>query len=471
MREYNNQIMRMMVWLLFVCLPHFPAVSVPVYNYTTEAQYDLKEATTAQSLTTDVVRNLLKVPYVTTDHYSTTPTHATGTSERTGNTAGYGSHGFDRKIAPDFYTGITTPGSGYIITTVASGRTEEQKNNRNATLSDSRIGKTQSFIFKITSSNRYNTELTTDSSTAANQWHSDTVKSLEEREAATVNQTTVWNDASTSTTSPHTEDIDFSNDTVTPSYLKVNEDIISGDYSTTTLHTSFLTDTERDDGNTRDDSSIHTSTGSRINTDTNDHTIILYRLTTKELERGISEPTQQITQADNSTDSHALNNNTFPHTSQPNCENKEIRSSSRSTRLVCFITLWALGVTASIFCGITVYLWVRLSFHRKMERTRRERRVVEAAESQVESLWVAPIGTVQDRVEFWYANGASSGLVNQRGNEWRDRRNGGKERMRGNERGGMRETESFWIQPKVTVEQLTEFWYARVKQGEEHEQP
>eukprot|EP00063_Salmo_salar_P072920 XP_014047755.1 PREDICTED: uncharacterized protein LOC106600712 [Salmo salar] len=59
---------------------------------------------------------------------------------------------------------------------------------------------------------------------------------------------------------------------------------------------------------------------------------------------------------------------------RPECGEADERSPSLppgSTRLVCFIVLWALGLTASVFLGLTVFLSVRLSVQRERERRAR----------------------------------------------------------------------------------------------------
>ncbi len=120
---------------------------------------------------------------------------------------------------------------------------------------------------------------------------------------------------------------------------------------------------------------------------------------------------------------------------------------SRRSMLVCFLTLWILAMTATIFLGITIFLWVRLSvFKKKMKR-----RVKGGKTCEKESLWADPKASVQDRVEFWYVNGST--LEADRKEKDRRRR-----KRRGREQDN--EENSLWIQPKVTVDDITEFWYA-----------
>ncbi|XP_021481732.2 uncharacterized protein si:ch73-248e21.5 [Oncorhynchus mykiss] len=145
---------------------------------------------------------------------------------------------------------------------------------------------------------------------------------------------------------------------------------------------------------------------------------------------------------------------------RPECGEADERSPSLppgSSRLVCFIVLWALGLTASVFLGLTVFLSVRLSVQR--ERERRVRRGGEKVSGvDLENLWVDQISSAEERVEFWYANGSTVGP----GHKQRER---GRERVK--ERGRREqvrqkgvECDNLWAQPKVTLEDITDFWYA-----------
>ncbi|KAJ8251099.1 hypothetical protein GJAV_G00217240 [Gymnothorax javanicus] len=173
---------------------------------------------------------------------------------------------------------------------------------------------------------------------------------------------------------------------------------------------------------------------------------------------------------ENITDSQTNKSTTTRQESSPKCvEGANAVNPTRNRKLICFITLWALGVTAALFFGLTVFLWIRLSVQAKRRRRRtggwgdEEMGGVELQEEK--SLWLRPEGTVAERVEFWYANG-SSGLEGGAGNQRRDSR-------RGNERRGEeRPAGDLWVQPKVTLEEITEFWYThgRTKQDDGSEQ-
>ncbi|KAJ8347336.1 hypothetical protein SKAU_G00287370 [Synaphobranchus kaupii] len=177
-----------------------------------------------------------------------------------------------------------------------------------------------------------------------------------------------------------------------------------------------------------------------------------------------SHPTVRM---ENITDSQTSKNDTTQHKCD---ERAKPAVPSEHHKLICFITLWALGVTAALFLGITVFLWIRLSVQRKMKRGRREGWVEETrgVEGQGKSLWLQPKGTVEERVEFWYANRSSADLEERVGKLQREKKNREGDEMRRKER----ETESFWVQPKVTLEEITEFWDAngRAKQDTDNEQ-
>ncbi|XP_043091711.1 mucin-2 [Puntigrus tetrazona] len=126
---------------------------------------------------------------------------------------------------------------------------------------------------------------------------------------------------------------------------------------------------------------------------------------------------------------------------------------SRQSMLVCFLTLWTLAMTATIFLGISIFLWVRLSVSKK----KMKRRAKGGQASERASLWADPKASVQDRVEFWYINGSTLEA---------DRKEKNSRRMKRRGREQDNEENSLWIQPRVTVDDITEFWYAnrRVKQ-------
>ncbi|XP_045066791.1 A-agglutinin anchorage subunit [Coregonus clupeaformis] len=158
-------------------------------------------------------------------------------------------------------------------------------------------------------------------------------------------------------------------------------------------------------------------------------------------------------------------NNTTENTvhARPECGEADERSPSLlpgSTRLVCFIVLWALGLTALVFLGLTVFLWVRLSVQRVRER--RVRRGGEKVSGvDLENLWVDQMSSVEERVEFWYANGSTMGPDHKRSERGREReRDRVKEReRREQQRQKGRECDNLWTQPKVTLEDITDFWY------------
>ncbi|XP_048061708.1 cell wall protein IFF6 isoform X1 [Megalobrama amblycephala] len=142
----------------------------------------------------------------------------------------------------------------------------------------------------------------------------------------------------------------------------------------------------------------------------------------------------------------------------PKCLNPE--SKSRQSRLVCFITVWALAMTATIFLGITIFLWVRLTvFKKKMKRREKG-----GQKGEKESLWADPKASVQERVEFWYVNGSTM----EADRKQKDRKR--QERMK--KRGQQLDTEEngLWIQPRVTVDDITEFWYANRRLKEDRMQ-
>lgn len=134
----------------------------------------------------------------------------------------------------------------------------------------------------------------------------------------------------------------------------------------------------------------------------------------------------------------------------------------RFSKLVCFITMWTLAMVASIFLGLTVFLWVRLSITKKRARLRGrgqgDRKGQGPAAKEKDSLWVEPGSSTEERVEFWYASGAT--VEEDRRRQARTRKN--EQRHAGTE-------EDMWIQPKVTLKDITEFWYAngRVRHTEE----
>ncbi|XP_058265033.1 mucin-2 isoform X2 [Hemibagrus wyckioides] len=162
-----------------------------------------------------------------------------------------------------------------------------------------------------------------------------------------------------------------------------------------------------------------------------------------------------------STNSTMLRNISTAGTETPrwtNCFSVDSSSQHRRfSNLVCFITLWSLAMMASIFLGLTVFLWVRLSVTRKRARLRGRGRRDRTAKEK-ESLWAEPDSSNEERVEFWYANGTTV-EENKKRNRLR------RVKTRKNEEEQM----DMWIQPKVTMKDITEFWYAngRVRHEEE----
>ncbi|XP_016302468.1 flocculation protein FLO11-like [Sinocyclocheilus anshuiensis] len=148
------------------------------------------------------------------------------------------------------------------------------------------------------------------------------------------------------------------------------------------------------------------------------------------------------------------NKNDTENKVRPSCLNPKPGNHSRPSKLVCFLTLWTLAMTATIFLGITIFLWVRLSVSKK----KMKRRVKRGQTCEKESLWAEPKASVQDRVEFWYVNGSTLEA---------DRKEKDRRRMKRRGREQDNEENSLWIQPRVTVEDITEFWYANRHMKEE----
>ncbi|XP_017552907.1 mucin-5AC isoform X1 [Pygocentrus nattereri] len=142
----------------------------------------------------------------------------------------------------------------------------------------------------------------------------------------------------------------------------------------------------------------------------------------------------------------------------PDCFNKDSSTQTQQpSKVVCFIIMWSLGMIASIFLGLTIFLWARLSVVKKRakRRGRKDRRGKRSARKERESLWVTDGVSADERVEFWYANGSTlEADKKQKGQEKENRtkRKGGKQKEEN--------TEDMWIQPKVTLQDITEFWYA-----------
>ncbi|KAG1968050.1 putative threonine-rich GPI-anchored glycoprotein-like [Pimephales promelas] len=112
---------------------------------------------------------------------------------------------------------------------------------------------------------------------------------------------------------------------------------------------------------------------------------------------------------------------------------------------------------ATIFLGITIFLWVRLSVSKK----KRKQREKGGQTCEKESLWADPKASVQERVEFWYVNGSTM----EADRKQKDRKRQERMKRRGQEQD--RKENGLWIQPKVTVDDITEFWYANRRIKEE----
>ncbi|KAI5618701.1 hypothetical protein C0J50_21732 [Silurus asotus] len=127
----------------------------------------------------------------------------------------------------------------------------------------------------------------------------------------------------------------------------------------------------------------------------------------------------------------------------------------RFSKRVCFITMWALGMVTSMFLGLSVFLWVRLSVKKKRARLGggwRERQGQRVAVKEKESLWAEPDSSTEDRVEFWYSNKTTTDGDKRRygAGHVRTRKNGEREAST---------EEEMWIQPKVTLKDITDFWH------------
>ncbi|XP_041941112.1 mucin-5AC [Alosa sapidissima] len=149
----------------------------------------------------------------------------------------------------------------------------------------------------------------------------------------------------------------------------------------------------------------------------------------------------------------------------------EGRPSPCCTRLACFLTIWGLALAASFFLGLNIFLWVRLSAVRKSGRWETDARTRAggaqrgAATGDDGSLWANPRATVEERVEFWYANGTMTNSSDRHRGPEKERR-----RDKWSERKGGRMNGSLWPQPKVTMSDITEFWYGRERPtGKNHQ--
>lgn len=178
---------------------------------------------------------------------------------------------------------------------------------------------------------------------------------------------------------------------------------------------------------------------------------------------GTDTPSGTTTYNNNSIITDVLNDATTNKTNKTDTESKawptclNPKPKSRQSTLMCFITVWTLAMTATIFLGITIFLWVRLSvFKKKMKRREKGGQTCEK-----ESLWADPKASVQERVEFWYVNGSTM----EADRKQKDRKRQARMKIRGQEQD--RNENDLWIQPKVTVDDITEFWYANRRMKEE----
>ncbi|XP_051987271.1 uncharacterized protein si:ch73-248e21.5 [Xyrauchen texanus] len=165
--------------------------------------------------------------------------------------------------------------------------------------------------------------------------------------------------------------------------------------------------------------------------------------------------------ADNSTNATTdkMNNTSTENTLWPNCFNSQ--SQFRESRLVCFITVWTLAMSASVFLGISVFLCVRLSIVKKRMKHRGRGQEEKGGQKwEKESLWANPKASVQERVEFWYVSGST--LKADRKEKQRKR----EEKSKRKKHEQNKDENELWIQPRVTMDDLAEFWYAnrRIKE-------
>ncbi|XP_056144170.1 uncharacterized protein si:ch73-248e21.5 [Lampris incognitus] len=150
----------------------------------------------------------------------------------------------------------------------------------------------------------------------------------------------------------------------------------------------------------------------------------------------------------------------------PKCKEEDSRrspSALSSSRLICFITLLLLGVTASLFLGLTICLWVRLSVRQEQDRQRSMAQRKSTPGRDPKDLWVAHMSSMEESVEFWYASGSDIGqhatTHNNTAGKGSEREGQGRGEKESRTVKGM-EGESLWIQPKVTVKDINDFWYS-----------
>lgn len=218
--------------------------------------------------------------------------------------------------------------------------------------------------------------------------------------------------------------------------------------------------TTEQDPTVTDAPEYHTSTDGTNHSMTQEN---IYRFTNSTATTGRENRTGTDTPGGTTTNINIsiITDNSLNATNKTDTENKVWPScldtnpeASRRSMLVCFLTLWTLAMTATIFLGITIFLWVRLSVSKK----KMKRRVKGGQTCEKESLWANPKASVQDRVEFWYVNGSTLEA---------DRKEKDRRRMKRRGREQDNEENSLWIQPRVTVDDITEFWYANRRVKEE----
>ncbi|XP_028843642.1 putative uncharacterized protein DDB_G0282129 [Denticeps clupeoides] len=137
----------------------------------------------------------------------------------------------------------------------------------------------------------------------------------------------------------------------------------------------------------------------------------------------------------------------------------EHSTSPPSTKLLCFITLWILGVTASAFMGLTVFLWVRLTVMRERVKEKRETWGEPENVEQTQSLWTNHKASVQERVEFWYSNNMETMVANQSSENSNQQKGQRKQNQKGSWKKSRNANRNLWTQPKVTMQDISEFWY------------
>ncbi|XP_048847271.1 mucin-5AC isoform X2 [Brienomyrus brachyistius] len=181
--------------------------------------------------------------------------------------------------------------------------------------------------------------------------------------------------------------------------------------------------------------SINRGTKSQTDVNTNAHTV-----------------TQASSPGGSTTDSGLITSSAVTHGNQSACQSEAGRtlSSPRSTKLGCLIMLWVLSMIASVFFGLTVFLWVRLSFLRSRKTPRRSQCGTE--ECGVGVLWTQPRASIEERVERWYTNGSSTSPRSREGVRRKDR---------DDERQKRRQAGEVWERPRITPEDLQEFWADR----------